>query len=245
MRGLVFVGALGLGLLWGAGCAVGITGDPTEDDDGGTPTVDGSASATTTRPDGSSSPQDATPEAQPPADVIVPPLDSGGDSGGCSGGLVINEVQTESATNANHEFVEIYNPNTCDVPLEGWTLKYSAASGSTPSTFFTGLASHKVLAKGYFVVACDDYTTVAKSATYPAGQLAAENGQVGLFNKIDAQVDAVGYGSITMKRLTEGNAATTPGAPPRSVQRTPNGADTNNNQVDFRAATPSPNGPTL
>ena len=209
MRGLVFVGALGLGLLWGAGCAVGITGDPTEDDDGGTPTVDGSASATTTRPDGSSSPQDATPEAQPPADVIVPPLDSGGDSGGCSGGLVINEVQTESATNANHEFVELYNPNTCDVALEGWTLKYSAASGSTPSTFFTGLASHKVLAKGYFVVACADYTSIAKNVTYTGGKFQADNGQIGLFNKLDQRVDGVGYGSIdTADRvLTEPHVA--------------------------------------
>jgi len=171
-------------------------------------------------------------------------LDSGTDSGGCSGTVVINEVQTQSATNANHEFVELYNPNTCDVSLEGWTLKYSSASGSNPSTFFTGSSSHKVFAKGYFVIGCIEYTALMKSANYPSGQLAADNGQIGLFNKVDVQVDGVGYGSISTKRLTEGNAAPSPSSASASVQRTPNGNDTNNNQVDFTSRAPSPGGPT-
>jgi hypothetical protein len=72
--------------------------------------------------------------------------------------------------------------------------------------------------------------------------MAADNGQVGLFDKLGARIDAVGYGTLTgAKPLTEGNAAPTPGMAGKSIQRIPNGSDTNNNQVDFRSANATPN----
>ncbi len=243
MRALGLARAIGFGVLAAGGCAVGLVGEPPEGEvDGGLPTVDAAPSATATTADGSrldATDQDA---AVPPADVVVPPVDSAADTGACNGKLVINEVQTEG-TAADHEFIEIYNPSTCDVSLDGWTLKYSAASGSVPSTFFNGLVSHKVLAKGYFVVACASFTGIpgGRNATYTGGQLQADNGQVGLFDKLDRLVDAVGYGTITLKRLTEANPGPSPGAVGKSVQRTPNGVDTDNNQVDFRAANSTPN----
>lgn len=248
MRGLVFAGAVGLGLVVAAGCAVGVV-DDTVEDDASVPSGDASASATTTRPDGSTAPTtdgSTSPRDAEPADVVVPGPDTGTDAGGCTGGLVINEVQTEGTGGADHEFVEVYNPNTCDVSLEGWTLKYSSSGGSTPSTFFTGGSTHKVLAKGYFVIACTPFTG-AKNATYSGGKLAADSGQVGLFDKLGARVDAIGYGTIATadRVLTEGSPSPSPGGPPRSVQRTPNGADSNNNQTDFRAATATPGGPSL
>lgn len=239
MRGLRLAGAVGFAVLVATGCAVGIVGDPVDtESDGSVPTPDGSSTATTPTPDGSS-PDASVKDAPVGTDVVVPPTDSGGDTGACNGKLVINEVQTEG-TVADHEFVEIYNTGTCDVSLEGWSLKYSASTGSTPSKFFEGLISHKVLAKGYFVVACSPFPG-AKNATYTGGQLSADNGQVGLFDKLDRQVDAVGYGTIAMKRLTEGNPAPTPGGPGKSVQRIPNGNDTDNNQADFRSANPTAN----
>jgi hypothetical protein len=232
-----------VGGLVAAGCAVGIVGDPGGETDGSVSEADGGPAdaPTTTRPD-SGGPKDAIADSPSPVDVVVPPVDSGGDAGGCTGAIVINEVQTEG-TDANHEFVEIYNPTPCDVSLEGYTLKYSSTTSSTPSTFFTGLLSHRVLARGYFVVASSTYPG-AKNATYTGGTMAADDGQVGLFDKLGARVDAVGYGSISgSKPLTEGNPAPTPGTVGRSVQRIPNGTDTNNNQVDFRSAVATPNGP--
>jgi hypothetical protein len=239
MRGLRLAGAFGFGVLVATGCAVGVVGEPVDtESDGSVPTADASSTVTTRPPDSS---PDASVKDAVGSDVVVPPTDSGGDTGACNGKLVINEIQTEG-TSADHEYVEIYNTGTCDVSLEGWTLKYSSANGSTPSTFFNGLISHKVLAKGHFVVACSPFPGL-KNATYLGGKLAADDGQVGLFNKLDSRVDGVGYGTIPAadRTLCEGNPAPTPGGPAKSIQRIPNGNDTDNNQADFRSATPTPN----
>lgn len=232
--------AISAGFLSAVGCAVGIVDDSPSD-----PTeVDGAVLPPAT---GTGTP-DAGPDASvrdvtaPPPDVVLP-VDTGPppDAGGCTNKLVINEVQSEG-TGADNEFVEIYNPTSCEVVLEGWSLKYSSAGGSTPSTFFTGLVSHKVLPGGYFVVAHTSFTG-PKNVTYSAGKLAADDGQVGLFDKIDTKVDSVGYGTIAAgnRVLTETNPAPTPGGPGKSVQRVPNGTDTNNNGADFRSAAPTPN----
>ena len=245
MRGAGVLGAIGFGFLVASGCAVGVAVDPgDESGDASTSTSD----VTSTPPDSSTrdsatSNDSATSTDTSTGDSTVVLPDSSQPDAGCSGKLVINEVQTEGSGsgNADQEYIEIYNPSTCDVSLEGWALKYSSSSGSTPSTFFTGLVSHKVLAKGYFVVACTAFPG-SKNATYTAGKLAGGDGQVGLFNKLDARVDGVGYGTITAanRTLTEANPAPSPGSG-QSIQRTPNGADTDSNQVDFRSATPTPN----
>lgn len=239
--------AIAVGCLAASGCAVGVVGDP----DPGVGPADGSAVPTVTVPaTGTVPPAEGGVDASvkdtstPPADVSAPPDTSPPpDAGGCTGKLVINEVQTEG-TAANQEFVEIYNPTACDVVLEGWALKYSAASGNTPSTFFTGLISHKVLAKDTFVVANTSFSG-PKNATYTNGTLAADNGQVGLFDKLGKKVDGVGYGTIATadRTLTEGNPAPTPGGAGKSVQRVPNGTDTDSNQADFRSANSTPNAP--
>ena len=244
MRASGLARAFGFGVLAAGGCAVGLVGESIdgEADDGGS-TVDGAPTTTASAADGSR--LDATDKdaSVPPADVVAPPIDSGADTGACNGKLVINEIQTEG-TAADHEYVEIYNPNTCDISLEGWMLKYSSGNGSNPSMFFTGVISHKVLAKGYFVVACTPFPG-AKNATYPGGRLAADEGQVGLFNKLDQRIDGVAYGTIPLadRTLSEGTPAPTPGGPGKSVQRIPNGNDTDNNQADFRAANSTANAP--
>lgn|GEM_PF-3385255 len=233
--------AISAGVLSAIGCAVGVVDDsptdPTEVDGAVIPSATGTGTTPDARPD--TAVKDVT---VPPPDVVLP-VDTGPppDAGGCTNKLVINEVQTEG-TGADNEFVELFNPTPCEVGLEGWSLKYSAVSGNTPSTFFTGLVSHKLLPGGYFVVAHTSFSG-PKNATYTAGKLAADDGQVGLFDKLDTKVDSVGYGTIATgnRVLTEGNPAPTPGGPGKSVQRVPNGADTNNNGADFRSANPTPN----
>lgn len=234
--------AVWAGVLAAAGCAVGVVDDSPIDPPGDASVVPTGTGTGTSAPDASvdASVKDATP---PPPDVVLP-VDSSppSDAGGCTNKLVINEVQTEG-TSPDNEFIELFNATSCDVSLEGWSLKYRASSGtSTPATFFTGLVSHKVLPGGYFVVAHTSFSG-AKNATYSSGKLAADDGQVGLFDKLDVKVDSVGYGTIAAGSgvLTEGSPAPTPGGAGKSVQRVPNGVDTNNNQADFRSATPTPN----
>ncbi|MBK6465085.1 MAG: hypothetical protein IPF92_29400 [Myxococcales bacterium] len=138
--------------------------------------------------------------------------------------------------------VGIVDDSPPDGPSEVDGAVPTEAGTNTPSTFFTGLSSHKLLSGGYFVVAHTSFSG-AKNATYTAGKLAADDGQVGLFDKLDDKVDAVGYGTIAAgnRVLTENNPAPSPGGTGKSVQRVPNGADTNNNQADFRSANSTPN----
>lgn len=165
--------------------------------------------------------------------------DSGEDSGnttGCTKKIVINELKTAGASSPDDEMVELYNPNTCSVPLGSWTIKYQSASGSgSPSTRATFATGDAISAKSYLVL-----TPTSSSAKLAAG-MAADNGQIGLLNDTGGVVDAVAYGTVTGGTYREGTAAPSP-PPGGSIGRSPNGVDTNDNSVDFKAyATPSQN----
>ncbi len=83
-------------------------------------------------------------------DGVFQPPDDGPDAGEPSpGALLLSEVMyhpvLEDAFEDWHEFVEIYNPQARDMPLEGWTL-----AGDIDYEFPAG---SKVPARGYVVVA--------------------------------------------------------------------------------------------
>src|SRR5262245_31124420 len=91
-----------------------------------------------------------------------PTQDSGGgtDSGGsCTGKILINELLP--ATNAaNEEFIELFNPSTCEVGIEGFKLLYKSASGTPAqgSPLHTFAAGTAIKGKGYYVVGTTQYT---------------------------------------------------------------------------------------
>ena len=45
--------------------------------------------------------------------------------------VVISEIQTASATDAWAEFVELYNPTSADVTIDGWVLQYHATGATS------------------------------------------------------------------------------------------------------------------
>ncbi len=71
--------------------------------------------------------------------------------------VVISQVQIEGDNTANDEFVEIYNPGSSCVTLDGWSLQYKSSTGSFP------LSTKKVLPKiilppqSYYLIAGSQY----------------------------------------------------------------------------------------
>lgn len=162
--------------------------------------------------------------------------DAAMDTGGCVPRLVINEVAPRGPMGATDEFVELYNAGTCTVSLEGWQLRYSSASGSTPSVSWTGAATDSLPAGGYFLLTSMTTSYSALSnGRLTAGM--AESGGVGLFSPAGTRIDGVAYGSaVTTHPFIEGTmpAPGTSSMTP-SIARIPNGNDTNTNATDFQA----------
>lgn len=209
---------------------------------------------------GCASAENALPDPTPAADLsataddlLLPPIaPSGGDGGGsapadlatgCSAAehVVVNEVQTTGSASASDEFIELFNPCAKPVDLSNWTLVYHSAANNGDSPILT-LANGQIIAGGgYLLFATTVYTGAAKAdQTYGAtGKLAQAGGGIGLRNTIATLIDSVGWGTAT-NNFVEGKAASAPAAG-QSIARTPNGADSDHNNVDFAvAATPTP-----
>lgn len=166
----------------------------------------------------------------------------GAPGGGGTGGttcydIVINEVSTEGVS-ASDDFVELYNKGTCAASLTSWTLKYSSSSGATTPTYWTGMATDSLPAGGYWVLGGAGFTG-AKNG--PMSQsLSATAGGVAIFALGGVKLDSVAYGGVAATHpFKEGSAAAAPPAN-QSVERTPNGNDTNDNSKDFKVAPRSP-----
>jgi len=170
----------------------------------------------------------------PLEDTGVPPEEDSG--GGCTQKVVINEVMTNGPNGS--EFVELYNPNTCAVPLGGWRVAYKADNNNPGGASYTFATGDSILAKSFLVVATATFTG-KKDATFNGG-FANGGGQVGLLDDTKATIDGVGYGTGTSGDYTEGTPVAAP-ATNGSVGRTSDGVDTGNNKSDFAAfATPTP-----
>ncbi|MEI8254844.1 MAG: lamin tail domain-containing protein [Deltaproteobacteria bacterium] len=156
----------------------------------------------------------------------------------CAPRLVVNEVQVAGATAAD-EFVEIRNNAACAVALSGWTVRYAAAAGTAVTVKWTGLATDSIAAHAYVVLGGTGFTgaTIGIFAG-TTGVLAVAGGAVGIYDPLGTRVDSVGYGTAS-NPLVEGTAAPAPAAS-QSIQRTPDGADTNQNQTDFHVAASTP-----
>ena len=163
----------------------------------------------------------------------APPITCGGKH------VVINEVQTGSAASASDELIELYNQCAMPINLTGSTVVYRSAAGTSDVVVIS--LTKTIDAGGYLLIAGPAFAADGGSVpdqTYGAGKLAAAGGGVGLRDGAQLLVDSVGYGSAT-NAFVEGAAAA---APPngQSIARKPNGTDTNHNEVDFVAATPTP-----
>lgn len=196
-------------------------------------------------PDFATTPPDLTLPSNPTAadDLAAPPdLTAPSDLAAvASCHVVVNELQTQTTQAASEEFVELYNPCASAVSVAGFKLGYRAASNTMPASAgdsstlyaFTG----SLAAGGYFVVAGSGFLGT-KNGSLTSGL--ATSGAVALRDAGGAIIDSLAYGTVTA-----GNAfietATAPqppslSSPGGSIERLPNGADSDDNSHDFAAA---------
>ena len=166
-------------------------------------------------------------------------------------GVVINEAYLSGGSaNApfSNKFVELYNPTSSAVSLDGWSLQYRAA-GSTGAPTGVGRLSGTIPAGGYYLIqGASNGTTGAALPAADATIGASFSGSSGTLvlasqasavnplptGSVTAQsgvVDLLGYGTSNTFE-TAPAAAPAGNSDPKSLNRT-NFADTDNNAADF------------
>jgi predicted extracellular nuclease len=161
--------------------------------------------------------------------------------------VVINEVYGGGGNSGSiykNDFIELYNPTGLAVDLNGWSVQYASATGS--SWQVTSL-SGSIAAGAYYLIQESAGAGVAASLPTPDATgsitMSATAGKVALVSSITALtgtcpvgfIDLVGYGS------TANCFETSPTSPPSntlSVERKMAGTDTDNNSADFQTSNP-------
>ena len=137
--------------------------------------------------------------------------------------LVVSEIVTGGAS-ASDELIEIHNPTSAPLPLEGLEVVYASASGATVSRRAAWeLGAPSVPAGGHVLIANQDglFAPIA-DATYASG-IAAAGGSVAIrIIGASTPIDAAGWGSAA-GTLVEGTPAPSPAAS-GSIERLPGGA---------------------
>ena len=169
--------------------------------------------------------------------------------------LVISQVYGaggNSGATYNRDFVELFNPAATPVSLNGYSLQYTAATGTT---WTSRALSGTIAANSYFLVQmttsgttgaplpAPDLVVTSTDMSGTAGKIALVNVTTALSGACPATatiVDFVGYGSTA--NCWEGTAAApAPGANSNSVSRGNNGCtDNDNNAADFVSGVANP-----
>ncbi len=158
--------------------------------------------------------------------------------------VVINEVHIDSQSGTGgteDDWVELYNPTSASISLDGWSLQKFSYSGSS---LYNQAISGTILAGSYFLVVRDGPNT-QQSLKDMADLLASNSFSLASGNIIylvndsinitpssptSNIVDFVGFGSAN---YYEGIAAATDVSEEKSISRVPNGEDTDENSNDF------------
>ena len=151
--------------------------------------------------------------------------------------LVISEVVTGGAS-ASDELIELHNPTTVSLPLEGLEVIYVTSTGATitrRAAWALGAASVPPGGHALIANASGIYASIA-DATYTSG-MAATGGSVAVrILGATTAIDAAGWGTAASAWM-EGTPAVAPAAG-ASIERLPGGTlgsgqDTGDNAVDF------------
>lgn len=176
-------------------------------------------------------------DSSPPDDTGVPPEEDSG--GGCTQKVVINELMTRSSASAAAEFIELYNPSTCAVPLGDWDIGYKSAAGNGTGVVYKFGTGDSIPAKSFLLLASNAFVGTKDIAFAVGFSGMADDGQIALRDDAGKVVDSVGFGSATGV-FVEQSAAPGPSAT-ASVGRKADGVDTDDNAADFKTLTaPTP-----
>lgn len=206
-----------------------------------TPTATGTTDPTATpTPTGTADPSATPTPTRTPVHLRISQVYGGGGNSG--------------ATYRN-DFIEIFNPNSYPVSIDGWSVQYASATGTSWSQNMTVLDGLTVPARGYVLV--QEYSNGAVGTALPPAEatgninMSATTGKVALVNSTVALtgnpadpfpasvVDFVGYGS-TANRYEGSSAAPAPSNTTSGQRALAGCTDTDNNGPDFSAAAPVP-----
>ena len=152
--------------------------------------------------------------------------------------ILINEIQTEGKT-AKDEFIELHNPNTVDINLEGFELKKKTSGGTESNLVSSGAFSGIIKAGGYFLIVPQD--NADGSRNYAGEALPdlpysgtsftfAKDNTILLYDAEGVVLDKVGFGAAKdFEILATANHTTN-----KSIERKKLGIDTDNNFADFK-----------
>ena len=150
--------------------------------------------------------------------------------------VVINEVDYDQPSTDTAEFIEIRNNGAGSVDLSTYSLEIINGSGGGASISTTITLPAVSLAAGdYFVVCGNAVNTVNCDLDVSPDSNLIQNGApdaVGLRDG-DTLVDAISYEGDTGAPYTEGSGAGLVDTGDGSLSRIPDGADTDQNNVDF------------
>jgi hypothetical protein len=180
-------------------------------------------------------PVEAAPKLVPSTTVVISQVYGGGGNAGAP---------------YTNDFVELFNLSTSPVSVDGWSVQYAAAGGT--SWTVTGLTGSLAAGQYYLVQLGSGGAIGSPLPTFDASgtaNLSATAGKVALVNTttalsgdcpIDASVvDFVGFGGTAS--CFEGTAPTSAPSNTTAILRTGSGCvDTDSNSSDFTAGPPSP-----
>ena len=160
--------------------------------------------------------------------------------------LVINEIDYDQPGSDTAEFVEIYNTGPDPVDLFEYRLEFWNGASNTLYNAFSLVG---ILAPGDFHVVCASATTVPNcdQDVSPDSNL-IQNGapDAVVLTRLTVIIDAVSYEGDVPGYVEGSGAGADTAAPFESINRYPDGVDTDDNSADFhlRCATPGePNAP--
>ncbi len=178
---------------------------------------------------------------------VTTPADVDLVAGATGGALVINEVDYDQPGTDTTEFIELYNGSPTAISLTGLTLEL--VNGSNGSIYDTialgGLGS--IDAGQYLVIGSTLITSGLPSGTlsidFGSASNNVQNGAPDAMRLLAGStlIDAVSYEGVVGGSSEGGSAGTDSNSGDGSLQRQPNGADTDNNSSDFAfVGTPTP-----
>ena len=163
-----------------------------------------------------------------------------GTANACSApGLVINEIDYDQPSTDNAEFIEIRNSSSAPIALGSFVLELVNGAGGVASVYATIPLPSVALAAGDYFVVCANAATVANCDLddSPDSNF-LQNGAPDAVALRDGAnvVDTVSYEGDTAAPYTEGSGTglEDDSAASGSISRCPDGADTDQNNVDLR-----------
>ncbi len=158
---------------------------------------------------------------------------------------VISEVQAGVPGNNNAEYIELYNPTSAPVDLQGWSVWYQLNENSEPALVYRWREHLLLPPHGYLLLAHSGEEVGAAPDAVFEQALNLAYGGLQLRRRDGAPVDSLGWGEKAPSGFTEGqpapalkNGQILARQPGQSIG---NGVDTDDNAADFALLdTPAP-----